>query len=273
MIEVTWSGAAGLIITSGGHIVLIDPFVSRPSKLDVFFRRLQPKQLVIQQFIQNLPHKADFIIVGHTHFDHALDVPETARLLKCKVVGSRSMERLMEISGQSGCTQVCTKNEQIDLGGHAKLTMIPSLHGLVFLGRVPYQGDIDQDRELPFRAHDYRLGDMFMPKIEMDGTTLIHAGSANCNISELDGHSCDVLFMCVPGWKKSREYTTSLLDILRPEVIVPFHFDDFTTPMRAGGMPPSLPFVYMNRFLEEIRSVVPKTKIRMPLPYSPMKFE
>ncbi|HOO38654.1 MAG TPA: MBL fold metallo-hydrolase [Deltaproteobacteria bacterium] len=273
MIEVTWTGAAGLIITDDGHTVLIDPYVSRPSKLDVFFTRLQPKKLVIDQFVRNLPGTVDAIIVGHTHFDHTLDVPDIARALKCTVLGSSSLDRLMEISGMSGCTRVCTGGQKVELEGGVSVTMIPSLHGLVVLGRVPYQGEISQEMRLPMRARDYRLGEMFMPKLEIGGITIMHAGSANCRISELDGHSCDVLFMCVPGWKKSREYTTTLLDMLRPEVIVPFHFDDFTAPIRTGGMPPSLPFVYMNRFLEEIRSVMPKTKIRMPLPYSPMRFE
>jgi len=272
MIEVTWTGAAGLIVTSGGHTVLIDPFVSRPGKLDVFFRRLQPKKLVIDQFIQNLPGNLDAIIVGHTHFDHALDVPDIAYGHKCPVLGSTSLKSLMEISGLPGRTRVCAEQEKVELEGDASVTMIPSLHGLVVLGRVPCQGDMVQDLSLPLRAYQYRLGEMFMPKLEIGGITIMHAGSANAKISELAEHSCDVLFMCVPGWNKSREYTTTLLDHLRPEVIVPFHFDDFTASI-DGGKIPVLPFTHMTRFLEEIRSVLPKTKIRMPRPYAPMKFE
>lgn len=272
MIEITWTGAAGLIITNSGHTILIDPFISRPSKLDVFFRRLKPKQLVIDHFIRNLPGNLDAIIVGHTHFDHALDVPDIARGSKCTVLGGSSLDRLMEISGLSGRTRICSEQEKIEIAGNASLTMIPSLHGLVILGRVPYQGDIGQEVSLPLRARDYRLGEMFMPKLEIGGITIMHAGSANCRVSELAGHSCDVLFMCVPGWKKSREYTTTLLDILRPEVIVPFHFDDFTAPI-DGGKLPALPFIDIAGFLDEIRSIAPNTKIRMPLPYAPMKFE
>ena len=178
----------------------------------------------------------------------------------------------MEISGLSGRTRVCSGQEKVVLENGASVTMIPSLHGLVVLGRVPYPGDISQELSLPLRARDYRLGDMFMPKLEIGGITIMHAGSANCRASELDGHGCDVLFMCVPGWKKSREYTTTLLEILKPEVIVPFHFDDFTAPINGGRLP-MLPFTDMAGFQEEIRSVLPKTKIRMPLPYVPMKFE
>ena len=272
MTEVTWTGAAGLIVISGEHTVLIDPFVSRPSKLDVFFKRLQPKKLVIDHFVQNIIGNLDAIIVGHTHFDHALDVPDIARSFKCPVLGSTSLESLMEISGLSGRTRVCAQQEKVELEGGASVTMIPSLHGLVVLDSVPCQGDMGQDLSLPLRANQYRLGQMFMPKLKIGGITIMHAGSANCRVSELAGHSCDVLFMCVPGWKKSRDYTTTLLDILRPEVIVPFHFDDFTASI-DGGKIPVLPFTHMTRFLEEIRSVLPKTKIRMPRPYAPMKFE
>ena len=272
MVEITWTGAAGLIITEGEHTVLVDPFVSRPGKLDVFFRRLKPDQSVIQQFVRNLKGTIDAIIVGHSHFDHALDVPEIAWSFQCPVLGSSSLDSLMEISGVTGLTRVCSGRERIDLEGGLSVTMIPSQHGLVFLGRVPYQGEIDQKASLPLKARQYRLGEMFMPKLEIGGVTLMHAGSANCMVSELEGHGCDVLFMCVPGWKKSREYTTTLLDILRPGVIVPFHFDDFTAPIHGGRLP-TLPFIDMDGFLEEIRSVVPKTKIRMPLPYTAMRFE
>ena len=178
----------------------------------------------------------------------------------------------MEISGLSGRSRVCSEQEKVVLEDGASATMIPSLHGLVVFGRVPYQGEIGQEMKLPMRARDYKLGEMFMPKLEIGGITIMHAGSANCRASELDGHGCDVLFMCVPGWKNSREYTTTLLDMLRPEVIVPFHFDDFTAPIGNGRLP-MLPFTDMAGFQEEIRSVLPKTKIRMPLPFAPMKFE
>ena len=100
--------------------------------------------------------------------------------------------------------------------GNAAVTMIPSTHGLVAFGRIPYPGSIDPSGRLPLIAREYRHGEVYMPKLEMGGTIFMHAGSANLIESALNGHHCDVLFMCVPGWKKVPAYTTHLLEIVKP---------------------------------------------------------
>ncbi|HOO47411.1 MAG TPA: MBL fold metallo-hydrolase [Deltaproteobacteria bacterium] len=273
MIEITWTGAAGLIISSGEHTVCIDPFVTRPGKMDVFFKRLHPDETAIENFTKGLKGNVPAIVVSHTHFDHALDVPEIARRLGCRVFGSTSLERLMEISGQPGRTRVCKYHEHFELADGISLTMFPSLHGRVFLGRVPYEGEIMQNMHLPFRAGDYRLGDIYMPRIEIGGISIMHAGSAGCSVADLEGWKCDVLFMCVPGWKRSPDYTSALLKTLRPGIIVPFHYDDFTMPLSPCMMPRVMPFSDMKGFMKRIAHVLPGAVIQIPLPYSPMEFE
>ena len=272
MIEITWTGAAGLIISNGEHTICIDPYVTRPCKVDVLFRRLHPDETAIENFTKGLKGNVPAIVVSHTHFDHALDVPEIARRLGCRVFGSTSLERLMEISGLPGRTRVCRHHEHIDLADTISLTMFPSLHGRVFLGRVPYEGEIMQDMHLPLRARDYRLGNVYMPRIEIGGMSIMHAGSAGCSVEALAGQKCDLLFMCVPGWKRSPDYTSALLETLKPRIIVPFHYDDFTTPLSPGIKPRTLPFSDMQGFIKQIAYVLPRAEVRIPLPLSPMEF-
>jgi L-ascorbate metabolism protein UlaG (beta-lactamase superfamily) len=261
MVNVRWTGAAGLEFTHEGLTILIDPYHSRLGKFDVFFRHLRPRINVISTYFEELPAKLSAIIVGHTHFDHALDIPVFAKRFDGPLIGSSSLQKLMDMYGISGRVTVCKGGESIELPGGAVVTMIPSMHGLVAFGRIPYPGEIDPSGRLPLKAAEYRHGTAFIPKLEIAGKVFMHLGSANFIPSELEGHHCDILFMCVPGWKKITGYTTRLLQMVKPKVIVPFHYDDFSVPTSLKKQAPTLPLQDMAGFLKEISRSFPDAEI------------
>jgi len=264
MIKVRWTGAAGIEFVTDQGVFFIDPYLSRLSKFQVLFQKVSPNTHVIDRYIESLKSKLSVIIVGHTHLDHALDVPYLAKASDCKIIGSRCLESLFKMYGLKDRVSVCKGNELIELGDNISVTMISSVHGRVIMGRVPFPGKIDSNSKLPIKARGYRHGDVFIPKITIDGTTFMHLGSANFIESQLDGHTCDVLFMCVPGWKRKIGYTSSLLDIVKPEVIIPFHFDDFSRAIPKTGKTPRLPFQDMSEFIAQIRKHAPNVKIIFP---------
>jgi len=272
MVKVRWTGAAGLEFTDEGKTILIDPYHSRAGKSEIFFGRMRPNADKVRRYIEGLEKNLSSVIIGHTHFDHALDIPEVAKYLTGPLIGSQSLATLMALYGEGDNVTVCEKGERIELPGGAAVTMLPSRHGLVFFGRVPYQGDINPEGVLPLRAHDYRLGDIYIPKLEVGGTVFMHVGSANFVESELEGHRCDVLFMCVPGWNKVPDYCTRLLEIVRPEIIVPFHFDDFSLPIDSNGKVRGLPFRNISGFLRHVSKGAPHAEIRLVKPFEPMVF-
>ncbi len=272
MVKVRWTGAAGLEFTNEGNTVLIDPYHSRARKSEIFFGRLRPKADRVKRYVEELEGDVSSVIISHTHFDHALDVPEIARYLDGPLIGSRSLAALMTLYGKGDSVTICETGKRIELPGGAAATMLPSRHGLVVFGRVPYRGDINSRGKLPLRARDYKLGDIYITRLEVGGTVFMHVGSANCIASELEGHHCDVLFMCVPGWKKVPEYCTRLLEIVRPEIIVPFHFDDFSLPIDSKGTVRSLPFSNISGFLHHVTKGAPRADIRLVKPFEPMVF-
>ena len=111
-----------------------------------------------------------------------------------------------------------------------------------------------------------------MPKIKAGSTVILHAGSANFMEGEIKNQTCDVLFMCVPGWERVPKYTTTMLEQLSPQTIVPFHFDDFTRPLSPGGKTPLLPFLKMPQFLRAVATAAPQADIRLPFPWQEMQF-
>ncbi len=262
MVKVIWTGAAGLQITNKDRTYLVDPYYSRPSKFEMFLKRPICKTEVVSERVRQLPGELTAMILGHTHIDHALDVPAIMRDIDIPLVGSQSLETLMAMHGQPGRVTVCEGGERVELPGDVAVTMIRSLHGLVLFGRVPFAGEIDSSLSLPLKTSDYKHGTVFTPKIEIGGVVFMHLGSDNMIESELEGHECDVLFMGVPGWNRIPDFPDRLLDIVKPEVIIPFHYDDFSAKLTKMGTAPTLPLIDMEGCLARTKKTLPGAKFR-----------
>src|SRR5689334_14481219 len=89
-VRVTWLGTAGFRIEHEGTTILIDPYLTRAPIWRCVAGPLRSDALAIARHAP----RADAIIAGHTHFDHALDVPSIARLTGARVFGSRSCAAL-----------------------------------------------------------------------------------------------------------------------------------------------------------------------------------
>ena len=153
-VRVVWLGTAGFAIEYRGSVVLIDPYVTRAS-LGSLLVSVRPDREAIARHVP----RADAIIVGHTHFDHALDVPEIARRTGAIVFGSRSAAALCRAGGvpadrvdvverDSGSAAV-----EREVGPFA-MRFIPSAHSRFLLGRVPAVGDIADCDDVPARASE-----------------------------------------------------------------------------------------------------------------------
>ena len=264
MIKIRWTGAAGIEFVTDQGVILIDPFFSRLGKFQTFFQQVAARTDVLDYYLENLSAKLLSVIVGHTHVDHALDVPYLAQNTDSKIVGSKSLDSLFNMHGLSDRVMVCRGQEVIELGDDITVAMIPSVHGKVIMGRIPFPGEIDPDSNLPMKAKAYKHGTVFIPKVKIAGITYMHFGSADYIESQLDGHTCDVMFMCVPGWKRKDGYTSRLMEIVQPEVVVPFHFDDFSRQISKTGKAPLLPFQDMSGFVSEVKKHSPEVKIVFP---------
>src|SRR5688500_1963076 len=86
-LELAWLGTSGFRLTYGGQHLLIDPYLTRLSFSDLLRRRVVRPDL---DALAALPDPLA-IAVGHTHFDHVLDVPALAARAGCQVLGSRSL--------------------------------------------------------------------------------------------------------------------------------------------------------------------------------------
>ena len=77
-LEISWLGVSGYCLTYEGVSMFIDPYVSRvPLRALVLRRKALPDPAMIDAYAQ-APGRVEAMLVGHTHFDHAVDAPALA---------------------------------------------------------------------------------------------------------------------------------------------------------------------------------------------------
>ncbi|MDP8257164.1 MAG: MBL fold metallo-hydrolase [Candidatus Alcyoniella australis] len=234
--RITWIGAAGLIIEHEGATLLIDPYITRPGKLQIALCKLRPDIQRIERFVAGLSN-VQGMLVGHTHLDHALDIPDLLERIDCKAVGGASLRNLLRAAGLPDERMFSiTGGETLELGPFSVRPLV-SRHGKAVLNRVPIPGEIDERFKLPAHFTAYKHGEVWSFMVSAGGRTLFHQGSADLVERSLEGCSADAVFCCVPGWKRRPELPQILLERLDPQIVVPFHFDDFSGFKLEGPIP------------------------------------
>jgi L-ascorbate metabolism protein UlaG (beta-lactamase superfamily) len=227
-VRVQWLGTAGFAIEHDGHTLLIDPYVTRASLARCIVAPLHPDHDAIRRCVP----RADAIVVGHTHFDHALDVPRIARTTGARVFGSRSAAALCVAQGVEPDRVETVERDagsqpvEREVGPFA-LRFIPSAHSRLVLGRIPFPGEIADCGDVPMRTEAYKCGAVFGVEIRVAGRTLYHLGSAELIDANVDVKNVDLLLMCVAGWTTSRDFPERVGHRLAPGAVLLSHWDDF----------------------------------------------
>ena len=250
-VHVRWLGTAGFELRCGEHSVLIDPYLSRPS----LARCIAAPLVSDAEAVAAHAPRADAIVVGHTHFDHALDVPAIAKRTGAIVYGSTSAAALCLAAGVTPSKVVDVQRalrgsvHQAEVGPF-QLRFLPSAHSRLVFGKVPLEGDIDDCDALPMRLHHYRCGAVFGVEIKVAGRTLFHLGSAEIVERCLDVRDVDLLLLCVAGWSKSERFPERALAALSPKAILLSHWDDFFRPIDEPAR--ALPAIQLPRLVDRL---------------------
>jgi L-ascorbate metabolism protein UlaG (beta-lactamase superfamily) len=230
-LEVQWLGVSGYRMTCEGHTLFIDPYVSRVPLASVLRRRSAvPDPALIDRYIGD-PQNVLGVLIGHTHFDHAVDAPEVARRFRCPAYGSESLVNLMRLHGLADQAVQVEPYKIYELGPFA-VSFTPSLHSKLLLGlAVPFDGELTCDHLDGLSPAAYRCGQVWGIHIEVAGTTFYHQGSANLIDDAIRHRGVDYFLAGVAGRGFTREYWRRILTRLQPRVVVPTHFDDFFRPL------------------------------------------
>jgi L-ascorbate metabolism protein UlaG (beta-lactamase superfamily) len=261
-VRIQWLGTAGFAIEHAGHTLLIDPYVTRASITRCLVAPLQPDRDAIRRCVP----RADAIVVGHTHFDHVLDVPRIALMTGAHVYGSRSAAALCRAQGVAEARVECIEHDaggapvEREVGPFA-LRFIPSAHSPLLLGRVPFPGEIADCSDVPLRTEEYRCGAVFGVEIRVAGRTLYHLGSAELIDANVRMKNVDLLLMCVAGWTASHDFPERVGHVLAPGAVLFSHWDDFTRSIEKPAR--LLPAMQMPQLLDRLTCASGAAKLGM----------
>lgn len=236
-LELEWLGVSGYRMTYQGQTIFIDPYVSRAPLRSLLLRRTALHDAaMIDRFI-NPPGEVAGVLVGHTHFDHAIDAPEIARRFNTKAYGSASLRQLMRIHGLEDSTVVVEPNKIYELGPF-KTRFIRSRHSKLILGKkVPFDGELTCDHLHGLTPGAYKCGQVWGIRIEVAGKSFYHQGSADLIDDELPGEPVDFFLAGVAGRSVTKDYWKRILPKLDPATIVPTHYDNFFAPLGEAMKP------------------------------------
>ncbi len=249
-LSLTWLGTAGFRFEYQGYTLLIDPYLSRPSLLATLSRG---PLAVDQRRLESIVSEADAILVGHTHFDHALDVPALARMHGCRVYGSRSLATLMAAHGLASQAVEVECARPFELGPFT-VTFVESVHSKMVGGIwVAAGGELTCDHVDELRGSAYRCGQVFGIHVAVAGATFYHQGSADLIDEKVAHRGVDFLLAGIAGRGFTRDYARRILGRLEPSFVIAQHFDDFFRPIDAPmGFSLNVNF---GGFLDEVRAV------------------
>lgn len=264
-LRLSWLGTAGYVIETPKTTLLVDPFLSR-QPIPRLVGKLVPDELAIARHI---PARVDAVLCGHSHYDHIADAPRIAKLTKAKLVGSASTcawgraegldeNQLVQIPETGAVTRV----------GDVEVRFVPSRHGRIALGRVPFPGEVKTPPRLPGRIWHYRMGGAFGILVKTEGGSVYHNGSADLVDAELDGEHADILVAGLAGRKGTENYVGRLLSALAPKLVIPTHHDAFFAPLERGLF--LLPGIDLEGFVSEVHQRTRSASVITPEYHEPI---
>ena len=237
---VTFLGVTTLLFDDGDSAVLTDGFFSRPSLLQVGFRRIAPDHARISEALTRIGlERLEAVVPVHTHFDHALDAPVVAARTGAVLAGGTSVANLGRGYGLAKDRLLTVIPGEPVRFGAFRLTWMVSAH----CPPDRYPGPIPEPVVPPARAKAYRCGEAWSVLVEHDSDrTALVQGSAGFVPGALVGRRAEVAYLGVGqlGLQSEdyiRAYWAETVEAVGARRVVLIHWDDFfrslDEPLRA----------------------------------------
>lgn len=260
-VYVTSLGNAGVYVTDHETGFLIDPFVSRygMAKVALGLRMPPQRELIARWFGRVVTSGCAAVLVGHSHYDHAMDAPYFAMEAGAPLIGSESTANIGRGAGlPEEQIRVIGNGDGIELG-RFRIRFIQGEHGPALFGRIPYPGVIDAPLKPPASSRKYRMGGFFGIVVEHPYGTIVHHGSAGWVEGMYRGVRAEVFMPCLAGRADTVKYFRQVIDLTGAPTIIPIHYDNMFVPV--DGPFGFLPGVDFNEFLDTVTATHPRLEV------------
>lgn len=253
-VTVRWFGVSAVLISDGKHVLLIDPFFTRPAGLLslVSNRAIAPDEGLIARSLDaagviNL----DAVLVSHSHFDHSMDAGVVAQRTGAQLLGSGSTANIGRGAGLTeDRIRAIVPGEPMKVGSFT-VTFLRSRHGGATKGWPG--GDITQALTAPATRLDYRQGGTYSILVQHPRGTVLHHGSAGYEEDALRSVKADVVLLGIAMVDDAAAYLRAVPERVGAKRLVPLHWDDFTRPLDQPLRPFPAVLVRPDKFFAALR--------------------
>lgn len=273
-LDLRWLGTTGWRFEHDGHVLVVDPYLSR-----------FPTGLAAGSFDPTTPLKVDqeacravegvrSIFVTHSHWDHFADVPHLAARDGARVFGTLTTALLAHAMGlPSASTSPVKGGEQLDLGEYV-VHVLPGLHSRSASWSVLFPGVRTTPPERPLTIADLPEGDTLAFHVRpRSGPSVVVLGASDVDDRVLAGVRPDVVAAPVAATDATHDYLPRLLETLdRPRVVVPTHWDDFESPLSNPPRPATASLAQrLEEFERAVRRISPRSRVVRPSYLEPLE--
>jgi len=258
-----WLGTAGFRLQLNGKHLWFDPHLSRHSLAEVGLGKIRAVESRVLAHVD----AAHGVVVGHSHFDHAIDTPVLAQHFGAQVYGAADTLNYCRGCGvaESQLHELTGDDTRFALGPFA-IGARRSVHSPFALGRVPFAGRILRPFAGPAHTSAWRVGQVLIPHVIADVApgrtlTIAHVGSAALLDAELRGLQADIVLACTIGRHSTPNFTHRVIDALAPKLVVPCHWDQFWRPIDAPVR--QIPSNDLAGFLQEVAAHPSSPQVRV----------
>ena len=231
--KVTFFGTTTLLFDDGKDQILFDCHFTRPSLVKyIAGSEMTDTKLADELLTLHKVNRLKAIFVSHTHHDHVMDVPYVAKKTGATVYGASSAMNVCRGQDVSEAQLVEYHAEDSFTIGDYKIKVIKSLHSKPTILNNDLGQTIDEPLKQPCKLRDYKEGGSYDFYVEHQGKKYLIRPSFNYIEHQLDGYTCDVLFLGVAGLGKADEATETkffeeTVAKTKPQLIIPLHWDNF----------------------------------------------
>jgi L-ascorbate metabolism protein UlaG (beta-lactamase superfamily) len=249
-LSIEWLGINGFRFHHNKKTILLDPWVTRDNS-----------KVCDRSTVAKYIPEADYVFIGHSHWDHLADAAEIYRQTNAVIIGSQTTINICRAQGVPERNLIqFTAGDSLDFGDF-NVEFYASVHKQPML----YPGIYDSVPQKINTIKDFLEGGTFALRFNFDDLKIINVGSANFLREELQNIKCDYLLAGIAG--RSNTYTEDLLEAVSPKVVIPTHFDYFETPLEENCV-----CVDVKEFEHEVKNSFPDIKVAVPIPLKKLKF-
>lgn len=277
-------GAGGFYLSLPQGGVLVDPFYSNPGLLSLAsLRTLVPDTQTIDRYLPP-PDDINAVLIGHVHFDHALDLPYIASKLpeSARIYGSATLknslatviasDRLIDV--EPGMSVDGRGGQWLMLAPHLRVFPIKSEHAPHIGSWVFGSGNVEKPLDhVPEDVLDWQAGvnisylldllddekrPVYRVFIQTSASSSPNGLAPNSVLD--DGKAVDMAVLCAANYDKMEHYPEYLLERMSPQKVVLVHWEKFWTPYEPGQASP-LPGLNIDNLYRRINAVLPQAEV------------